>query len=203
MLQINTADENSPEYWDGVYQREYNTDKKRLDQERLNYVKGAVQRWIGNNGSKQPTFVDFGSGNGELIRWLHYEMPQFEKIGVDVATGAVDQGNQDIRRIQFVPGDLNDKVDAISQNSADVIFCGETLEHLKNPEHSLEIMFNSLRSGGYMILSVPCKNNNPTSEHNFTFDVWDLMKIATKYGTLEHLDVVAGGLSLICIIKKG
>ena len=202
MLQVNTNDENSAEYWNEIYLKEYNTDKKRIDPERMNYIKGAVQRWISTNKGANPLFADFGCGNGELIRWLHYELPQFEKVGLDISSSAIEQANRDSRKVLYRIGDLNENVSDISQRSVDVAFFGETLEHLKSPEKSLELVFNTLKTGGYLILSVPCKNNNPTSEHNFTFDVWDIMKIASKYGSLEHLDVVANGLSLICIVKK-
>ena len=202
MLEMNTDDQNTPEYWDKVYQKEYGTDKKRIDMERANYLLGAVKRWISTNSGRAPNFVDFGCGGGELVRWLHYEMPQFEKTGVDISSSAIGQAMSDQQKINFKVADLNEGVGKIPQSSVDIAFMGETLEHLKNPEKSLELVFNTIAAGGYLILSVPCKTNNPTPEHNFIFDVWDLLKIATKYGSLEHIDVVNNGLTLICIIKK-
>lgn len=202
-MRVNTDDINLPEYWNEEYAKEYGTDKKRVDPERANYLLGAIKRWISTNGGQQPYFADFGCGGGELIRWLQYEMPQFEKIGVDIAPEAIRQAQADKQKIQFKVANLNEDAGDISQGSVNVAFMGETLEHLKKPEEALDKVFNTLKLGGYLVLSVPCKTYNASPEHNHIFDVWDIMRIASKYGSLEHMDVVNGGITLICIIKKG
>ena len=202
MNKINDNDENTQEYWDNVYLSEFGTSKKRLDQERLQYVKGAILDWMSRNMQESsPKFVDFGCGGGELVNWLQYELPQIQKLGIDFAEQTIKRAQKTRRNISFAVGDLNEQV-PLPIDSVDVAFCGETLEHLKDPNKTLDLIFSTIKEGGYLILSVPCKNNNPTSEHNFTFDTWDLIRIANQYGTLMHIDVVAGGLSLICIIRK-
>jgi len=72
---------------------------------------------------------------------------------------------------------------SFNNNTYDVIFCSQVLEHIPNPEKALKEFYRILKNGGILIVSVP----HLAYLHNEPYDFYRY----TKYG-IEHLSKKSG-----------
>jgi len=93
-------------------------------------------------------YVDVGCGCGDITDSLKLSC---KKIGVDGCGVTLGKANAVFDRVVYA--DLNN--DFLIDTSADVIWCGETIEHILNTGNFLENCYRILRSGGTLILSTP------------------------------------------------
>jgi len=203
MIRVNADDINDESYWNEVFEKEFATDKQRLDNERLDFIDRNIKKWYVGHNNTYPRFADFGCGEGELLRWLYYKHPRLAVFGVDISNWAIQEVTEYAPpHHKYMVADLNKNV-PFSADSMDIVFCGETLEHLLDPNVVITQLITKVAKGGYFIFSVPNKHYNPTPEHNFIFNCWDIFKIAFDNNmVVEDFDVVAGGISIIACLKK-
>lgn len=99
--------------------------------------------------------LDFGCGGGYLLKNLLCS----KRVGVEInpAAGetAKSNGVEVFRDVEDVP---NEYVDVIISNSA--------LEHTLHPLHVLKALYRKLRSGGRIIVVVPCESITYAYEPN-------------------------------------
>jgi 2-polyprenyl-3-methyl-5-hydroxy-6-metoxy-1,4-benzoquinol methylase len=177
---------NTPEYWDKQYDRR----TRRIDEQRLQYVIGEIHDWSQHHGEMEhPTVLDVGCGDGEMLRFLHAHFPHWLKRGVDICQRTIE------RNMVESPGFKYDLANAETMSLtdvADVVWCGETLEHLDNPGGAVDNMARALRPGGYLICSVPNEGHNRSPEHQYEFTVWQAMELSAKWGRLRNVTVKGG-----------
>lgn len=203
MHRVNDTNLNSGDYWDQVYIQERGSGKERIDGERLKFLIGSMKDWHSRNPQiTRPMFLDVGCGDGELIRKVHAALPEWDLYGVDITpqtiawAATVDpQFHYSVANayeLQFSPGMFN------------VVFCGETLEHLEQPEAAIENLFRVTTPGGYVVCSIPNEHNNYSPEHINEFTVFDAMKLTTKGDLSKLVDVAVkcGGLSTIWTTRR-
>jgi ubiquinone/menaquinone biosynthesis C-methylase UbiE len=189
---------NTAEYWDKIYLSERGTGKRRIDEDRLQYLIGEMRDWIQYHMSVvAPKIIDLGCGDGEMLRHVHAYLPNWQKCGVDISERALEFASADIPE-----GAFKTSLQQFPNEYFNVVFCGETLEHITELEAAIGDIFRVLLPGGYAVISVPNENNNPTPEHVHEFTVWKLMKLLEGRGELRNIRVVCNGLSIICTVKK-
>jgi 2-polyprenyl-3-methyl-5-hydroxy-6-metoxy-1,4-benzoquinol methylase len=188
---------NSEQYWDEIYKSERGTGKRRIDNDRLGYLVGEMKNFQSTHPHEGTyRLLDVGCGNGELMRLLHAEMPEWKLFGVDITPETIAWASQidpnfDYRKMSAL--DLT-----FSEGYFDIVFCGETLEHLESPEAAIYQMKRVLKPEGYLICSVPNEGNNRSPEHLREFTVWDALKLTdTDMSKITNLNVKCNGISTI------
>lgn len=76
-------------------------------------------------------------------------------IGIDISQRAIDYCKNRYPKGRFIIGDLMDKNLLTNLSPVDLITCFETIEHLPKPEIFLSSAYNSLKRGGFFIMSAP------------------------------------------------
>ena len=104
---------------------------------------------------KDSDVLDFGCGGGFLLNGLQCR----KKVGVEVnhaaAESAKRKGIEVFHSVLEVPKDY-----------VDVIISNNALEHTLHPFEELKLLYNRLRSGGKIILVVPCESISVSYEPN-------------------------------------
>lgn len=178
---------NTPSYWDTIYSTERGSGKQRLDSERLEFIAAH----LGNSGS----FLDVGCGNGEAMARLKATHPTVSFVGTDIGNGTINNCMIDHPGMDFVVGNAESL--PFVNNTFDVVWCGETLEHVSDPSKALTELFRV--SKGLVIISVPSRHRNTSDEHITEFDLMDFVSIPFE---LIDLDVVCNGISQIGCWRK-
>ena len=195
------ADLNSAKVWDETYSGDRAAGKRRIDQPRLEFLVGEMRDWWQYHMDiDAPTLLDLGCGDGEMLRRVHAELPSWRKAGIDIAAKTLEVARGENPGFTFEVRSIYD----IGAQSADVAWCGETLEHLDRPEMAIESMVASLRPGGYLVCSVPNERMNPSPDHVREFSVSDAIKLTEGCGDLLRVRVVgnAGWASIVWSARK-
>jgi len=97
--------------------------------------------------------LDIGCGDGNFSLLFGKASGSEELFGVDISETAVKLASSKGVRAFQVNVDLEDL--PFEGDSFDAIFCGETLEHLFDPDHLIEEAFRVLKPGGLFIVTTP------------------------------------------------
>jgi ubiquinone/menaquinone biosynthesis C-methylase UbiE len=97
--------------------------------------------------------LDVGCGQGELLRGAGARF-ECARTGVDFAVTRLSAAMDGARPIRLVAHDLARPL-PFADGAFDVVFCTETLEHLKGPAACLAEIRRVLAPGGRLIVSVP------------------------------------------------
>lgn len=162
---------NTKEYWDDKYSKrpeEYdNTTAKQTYRWKL------AKEFIRETDS----VLDIGCGLGYFLETLENE----DIAGVDISEYSIKMAKKRLQRGVFHFCDLNSELFPFSRQF-DVIFCGETLEHINNPQIIYELAKNHLSKGGRLIITTPNQNGIDSPEHINSFDEKTLNKYAEDAG---------------------
>ena len=108
---------------------------------------------------KPTRILDFACGNGSMIYNLMTTYPNASIVGIDFSEELVKRAQQYINsherlnpaRVEFIVGTEAD----IPKRGFDLIFVGEYLEHLQNPENFVDYIESFLVPQGQIIYTVP------------------------------------------------
>ena len=126
---------------------------------------------------------DIGCGAGYGSNYLAQKACHV--VAIDISEDAVSWASKHFAKdnLRFLAANADEKWPV--DDKFDVITTFETMEHVQNPNHFLEQIFEHLSPGGTLILSVPNgprdkdKTNNPYHIHHFTDT--DLKKLFGEY----------------------
>lgn len=201
MERVNNENINSAEYWDQIYAQERRSGKRRIDDERLLYVVNQAKDNWQYHPTEDPLFLDVGCGDGEFLRFFHAYLPTWKKYGVDITPKTIDFARLDNPGMQFRTANVDDLP---FEPIFDVVFMGETLEHLERPEEAIEQLFKVTKPGGYVIISTPNEHANYSPEHIHEFTIGEVIAMMEKYGKVKYHDIraVCNGISQIITAVK-
>jgi SAM-dependent methyltransferase len=144
-----------------------------------------VNKYISEVSDKAKILVDFGSGQGGLIKRLRSKFKNLEMIGLEYSNVGVKISRRNVPHALFYQADLTKKKDInFLRNTADVITCCDVLEHIDNHELVVRNANLTLKEGGTLIITVP---GGPMSSldkqighrrHYSSYDLADLLKVA-------------------------
>ncbi len=155
---------NTPEYWDGIYRREWESGQVTGGNYSRDYapIHDAVIGLIAD-GSR---VLDIACGAGLLTRKIKERLPASEVMGVDFSryTIAQNQKRDQSLGIEYRCLDLRHALASLGREFDVVTMC-EILEHLEQPQEVVAAALGLLRVGGRFILTCPHENEIPDPEH--------------------------------------
>ena len=111
-----------------------------------------LRNYIPRNG--ETVCLDFGCGNGELIKEMMRLNPKAKYVGLDVSETALTMASEDVPEAEFhkiVDGGRFPMPD----ESVDFIFTSEVIEHVYDTENAFSEMSRILRPNGQVLLTTP------------------------------------------------
>jgi len=155
---------NTPEYWNEVYWREWNSNQATSATYHRDYgpIHDAIIGLI-PDGSR---VLDIACGPGILCRKIKQRLPDTRVIGVDFSEYTVMRNmefDHDLG-VEYRCLDIHSGFASLPQEF-DVITMCEIIEHLNEPAGIVANAVNLLRNGGLFILSCPHDNEIPDPEH--------------------------------------
>ena len=98
-------------------------------------------------------FLDVGCGDGSFTVLLKEALKAEEAIGIEISPEAVEVlKGKDIKAYQL---DIDEEKFPFENDSFDMVYCGEIIEHLFNPDHLLDEVYRILKPNGKCIITTP------------------------------------------------
>jgi len=119
------------------------------DQKRLNFITQTVIKKLKGDGR----VLDIGCGNGIISS--HIGQYGIDVTGIDVSEKAIVKAreNNPFPNVKYRAQSAEGIV--ASGEQFDIIICSEVLEHLNDPNALVNVLYNSLKDGGSLIVTVP------------------------------------------------
>ena len=116
----------------------------KREQIALNYIK--------NLTLKKAKCLDIGCGNGKFLNYISIEKPDYELFGIDLSEFQVKYAKK--LKFNFQTCNIEEGL-PFKDDTFEIIYAGELIEHLYNPDFFLNEVKRILKKGGYLILSTP------------------------------------------------
>ncbi len=98
-------------------------------------------------------FLDIGCGDGSFTVLLKEALKAREAIGIEIAPEAIAALEK--KGIKAYQLDIDEQAFPFADDYFDVVYCGEIIEHLFNPDHLLKEVHRILKPGGKCIITTP------------------------------------------------
>ena len=112
-----------------------------------------VAKLFKKRAGKVKRLLDLGGGRGLISKYLLESLPIEEIFVVDSNPALLSEAQQ--FGFQILPLDIEQEDLPYEDGYFDAVFCGELIEHLKNPDHLLDEMKRVLAPHGCLILTTP------------------------------------------------
>lgn len=143
--------------------------------------------------------LDIGCGVGVFTQLVKKTYPECLVTGVDISDKVIEANKLENPEIEYHQGYIG-RLNFLSENNYDVIFCGETIEHLDNPSMLFNEAFKLLKKGGKLIITTPKEEHIKSEEHVWYFTQEDVENLFIKAGfhtinfeylkDMEHLLII-------------
>lgn len=182
---------NTKFYWNYIYttpakEKGYWTRTGRFDQI-LKEVK---------SGDK---FISIGCGVGISGRMIKEKYPESEVWGTDISDEIINKNKKENLEIKYYQGYAGYQ-DFLPSDYFDVVFSGELIEHLDDPNVLFKEAYRILKSGGKLCISTPHEDAVTSPEHVWEFTEDDVKYLFASNGfkdvefkdlhNLEHLVII-------------
>jgi len=138
---------NVGEHYTGENGREYFSDKFTR---RYNFGRMYQSRYFATYCSKDRVLLDFGCGDGTILR----QLPAARKIGIEINPECREK-IKEFNATQEVPIEVHDRIDLLLDKTVDVVVSNHCLEHVDSPFHTLKALKRILVLRGILVLVVP------------------------------------------------
>jgi 2-polyprenyl-3-methyl-5-hydroxy-6-metoxy-1,4-benzoquinol methylase len=112
-----------------------------------------LQRHLANLSAPPERLLDIGCGVGEVTLYLQQALHAHEAHGVDIAQSSVETAQR--KGVRALIADLNTEDLPYEADHFDVIFAGEIIEHLFDPDHFLQEVHRILTARGVAVFTTP------------------------------------------------
>ncbi|AFY81391.1 class I SAM-dependent methyltransferase [Oscillatoria acuminata] len=132
-----------------------NPTKRFLQQNRLIHSYSVLSRFFEKN--REIKILDFGGGSGELCKILSVEFPNAKICMYEPSLEKRQEALENLRGIEPEINLIGDFNEITSNESFDLIFCLEVMEHMPESQIVIELerISKSLKNGGYSVFGVP------------------------------------------------
>jgi 2-polyprenyl-3-methyl-5-hydroxy-6-metoxy-1,4-benzoquinol methylase len=172
---------NTPEYWDRVYRREWESGQVTGGNYSRDYgpIHEAIIRLI-PAGSH---VLDIACGTGLLSRKIKEQVPASKVMGIDFSpyTIAQNQRRDESLGIEYRCLDLRHALESV-RREFDVVAMCEILEHLEEPKKVVGAVMGLLKKRGLFILTCPHDDGIPDPEHLRNWGHDEVFHLLAPYG---------------------
>jgi 2-polyprenyl-3-methyl-5-hydroxy-6-metoxy-1,4-benzoquinol methylase len=100
--------------------------------------------------------IDFGSGQGDMIKRLSGKFAELKMIGLEYSEFGVEFSKKNNQSAEFLVADLTSpNLSSSVQLKAKIITCCDVMEHIDNPETVVKNAYAMLNIGGTFIVTLP------------------------------------------------
>jgi 2-polyprenyl-3-methyl-5-hydroxy-6-metoxy-1,4-benzoquinol methylase len=172
---------NTPEYWDKVYQHEYENkaDGHRLDTERFDSILEEVE-----DGK---TILDYGCGLGIFLQYAKFKKPNLNVYGMDFSPYALSVTKKRVPDARLVLDFKNLPHDLGQGDYFDYIVCQHVLEHVDDDMALIKKFQKYLTKDGTLILVLPI-NDDPWHEHIRIYKQEDVEAMMDELGVFYKIE---------------
>ena len=130
------------------------------------------------------SLLDVGCGDGRFLREVAKIYPNKQLLGVDYSERAIAFAKAMSPGISYMVKNI---IEEPLQQTYDVATSVEVLEHIpsKNLNEFLQGVANSLKAGGYLLLTVPHRNISVSNKHYQHFTSKSLDQLLKPYFKIE------------------
>lgn len=173
MKSLNKININTSRYWDDIYQNEVARERMRANYER--YI------LLANYAYEKDVILDIGCGSGDQCSLIQDIRPETKVFGIDISPVGILMAQSRYPKMNFKIASANKT--GFKDNYFDLVICGETLEHLEEPEKAIKEAARIVKKGKRYLISCPFNEDKKTreNEHLWSFDGNDLNEICRKY----------------------
>ena len=131
------------------------------------HIRKAIKQWVKDN--KGPKVVlDAGSGFGQYEYYMASKFKNWTIKGVDVKKEQIDDCNGFFQKIgynkvSFAVADLTKFSEA---ETYDFVLCVDVMEHIEEDEQVLKNFCDSLKTGGFLLISTPSDQGGSDVHHH-------------------------------------
>lgn len=191
MLRTDKNQINTRTYWNYIYTTpartaEYWSDTRRF-RKALEYVK---------DGDR---VIDIGCGVGIFCRMAQKKRIGTEVWGRDISDEIIRLNKQMDIGINYAVGYAGEQGD-LPSNYFNIVFCGETIEHMDEPQQLFNEAFAILKSGGKLIITTPLEDHIVSEEHVWYFTKEDIKTFYKTAGFKEPEFVELEGMEHMVVI---
>lgn len=176
---------NSSDYWSGIHQREAGASCFRFDHFVADLLTGI--------DFSNKDVLDVGCGQGVFLSKLSGCK---SRTGVDISPAAIK-----IAQTRGITGLVRELPNLNLDATYDIVCSFETLEHTVFWKQSIVNMIALLRSGGFLIISVPFRDAIISPEHVTYFDTERIYGFLNK--RLNVLEIKILGPWIVVVAQKG
>lgn len=117
-----------------------------LDREKvsLNFISKIIK--------PKSSVLDVGCGYGRFMEFLQRKFPETSIKGIDFSNSEVLDAKR--KGLDVKQGDFEKGID-FPEKKFDIVYAGEIIEHLYNPDFFLEEINRILKDNGFLVLSTP------------------------------------------------
>lgn len=180
MKRLQEVNSNTKLYWNNVYQTDANRSKYAVESFGINQQSKRFARAVEEVKDKDQ-FLDMGCGIGLLTRMVKDAHPSAQVWGTDISDAAIRDNTKAHEDIDYLHQYIGSQTD-LPDSYFDVVFCGETIEHLDDPSLAFKDAFRVLKPGGKLIITTPNENRINSEEHIWSFTQEDVETLYTENG---------------------
>lgn len=185
MQKNNPININTSTYWNSVYGNEEKregyaatgTDRATDGFQKTNRFTKALE-YI----KPKDRFLDIGCGVGVMTKLAKDTYPDCEVWGVDISDRAMKDNKAERPDINYQAHEIGNK---LNLPKFDVIFCGETIEHLDDPKILFHEAYDLLTDKGKLIITTPREDRINSPEHTWFFQQSDVEQLFIGSGFKE------------------
>lgn len=96
--------------------------------------------------------IDIGCGNGKFLQEIKKRFPEVEGCGIEGSDAEVKEARK--RGLNVIKEDLEKGLKK-RKRRADIVYLGEVLEHVYDPDGTLDEVNQQLKTGGLLLLATP------------------------------------------------
>lgn len=174
---------NTTRYWDRKY-------RGRIDHPRIKTDGQHLQKFV-PLFRKSSTILDFGAGLGGNVQYLsgmldnrHFHLVDHSVVSLRfVKDELLGTGNDRGNRFSY-----HSSLSGVPDGSVDLVISIEVLEHITSYREILDRLWEKLKPGGTLLISVPVKGiRDRNREHVNKFTVGRMFRILSSYGEIVHI----------------